>query len=323
LSIGTLDPESLGQPPPVSALEVPADLGSRIEPDVPSTPSAAIGIADLLRQRVSLAGRSFSAGLALGVVVAVAAMFASVIAFLLGTVVGPPAPEAASVTAQHSDEVAKTSTSTPARAPDAAKAVVDDKALGKIEGTLAEQRSPDEILTLARGQAARKQKQVLELGEALKAKPNRIAEAQTKARLLEFSADPTTGIEALAIIAGIEGPIAADLMYEVWTGTQAKTDLTAVAEQLIYSKALRSKASPALSVALDLRRATTCEEYQSIIPRAADQGDKRSLHLLARLMRRHGCGPRKTGDCYKCLREGDELKEALKAVRSRPEPKFR
>jgi hypothetical protein len=83
-----------------------------------------------------------------------------------------------------------------------------------------------------------------------------------------------------------------------------------------------AKASPALKVALDLRRAESCEETQKILPRAIEQGDRRSLHLLERRLRKYGCGATKKEDCYKCLRDGDELKDAIKAVRTRQRPRL-
>jgi hypothetical protein len=40
------------------------------------------------------------------------------------------------------------------------------------------------------------------------------------------------------------------------------------------------------------------------------------------LQRRYGCGPTKRQDCYACLRRGDDLELAIKAVKERREPRI-
>jgi hypothetical protein len=91
----------------------------------------------------------------------------------------------------------------------------------------------------------------------------------------------------------------------------------------LYSTDVRPKASPALAVSLDLRVAETCEQYQSILPKALTDGDRRALHLLAKLNAKRGCGPKKTEDCFACLRDkSDELTATVNAVKSRRPPSF-
>jgi hypothetical protein len=133
--------------------------------------------------------------------------------------------------------------------------------------------------------------------------------------------------EATAIViqrsmARLPGEAAADLLYDVWTGTSERSPATALAETLVYSKEVFPRASKALKVALELRRADACEEYHAILGDAVSHGDRRSLHLLAALQRKFGCGPKQKSDCYACLRTGKELEEAIKAVRGRRAPAF-
>ena len=116
-------------------------------------------------------------------------------------------------------------------------------------------------------------------------------------------------------------PISADLIYEVWTGTTARSTATDLARSLIYSKEVRAKASKALAVALDLRDADTCEKSRDLLARANGKGDRRSFSLLNKMTRKYGCGPAKRQDCYACLRDGKDLDDALKAVKARREPK--
>ena len=80
----------------------------------------------------------------------------------------------------------------------------------------------------------------------------------------------------LSAMAVLEPPTGADLLYEVWTRTPVRSDTTDLARALVYSTDLRPKASPALSVALDLRVAESCEQYKAILPKALKDGDRRS-----------------------------------------------
>ena len=84
---------------------------------------------------------------------------------------------------------------------------------------------------------------------------------------------------------------------------------------------VRAKASSGLSVALDLRVAESSEKTSQVLPRAVNEADRRSLHLLLRLQRKYGCGPNKRLDCYPCLRSGADLENAIKTAREHPEPR--
>jgi hypothetical protein len=138
--------------------------------------------------------------------------------------------------------------------------------------------------------------------------------------LRRLSDNAVTAPGVLESMAALPAPIAADLLYEVWTGTVQRNATTELARALLYSRDVRPKASPALAVALDLRVSTSCKENQAILPRAEQDGDRRSLHLLLQLQRRYGCGPNKRQDCNPCLRKGDEVERAVKAVRERRDP---
>jgi hypothetical protein len=56
---------------------------------------------------------------------------------------------------------------------------------------------------------------------------------------------------------------------------------------------------------------------------ALKDGDRRALHLLTKLTNKRGCGPKKTDDCFACLREqSDELTATINAVKSRRPPSY-
>jgi hypothetical protein len=109
-------------------------------------------------------------------------------------------------------------------------------------------------------------------------------------------------------------------VYEVWTGTRERTEVTSLAQALVYSSDVRPKASPALAVALDLRAAESCEENRRLLPIAERDGDRRSLHLLVKLRKVRGCGANGRMDCYGCLRRGTALGDAIRAVKDKKAP---
>lgn len=182
--------------------------------------------------------------------------------------------------------------------------------------------SAAEILGIADERANHELNRARRLKEQLNRDPGLVTNAETLAEIRRLSDLRGTAREVLGAIAALPGAVSADLLYEIWTGTVERNESTELARSLLYSKDVRPKASPALSVALDLRIAETCEANQAVLERATRDGDRRSFHLLAKLHRRYGCGANKRQDCYPCLREGDALDKALAAVRERrsPEP---
>lgn len=189
-------------------------------------------------------------------------------------------------------------------------------------------RTPVEALALAKGRQVQKRKDLDAFGRKLIASPELLQDPKALARLRAFVEDRDTTLPAMTVVTQLPGPIGPDLLYEVWVGTPRRTETTQLAEELVYSDGVRSKASEALSVALDLRETEECETVLAILPRAAKHGDRRSARLVQRLLNRRGCGPGKSEDCYACLRPLDDDKSAvtvvsaLYAVRRRPPPEI-
>lgn len=180
-----------------------------------------------------------------------------------------------------------------------------------------------ELLRLAELKREQRVQAVSALREKIEGSPALLADKTMQAELLQAARDAQTAPQALAALAAAGTPLGADLLYEAWTGTTARTDATELSRALLYSVDVRPKASPALSVALDLRVAETCEHYRAALPQALKDGDRRSLHLLGKLVQRRGCGPKKAADCYPCLRaENDELVATINAAKSRRAPAF-
>lgn len=178
-----------------------------------------------------------------------------------------------------------------------------------------------QLLQIADRRSASELAAARELERALERDPGLIKEPRTLAEVRRLVDNPETARIVLRAIAALPAPVSADLLYELWTGTVEKNETTELARALLLSRDVRPKASPALSVALDLRAAERCEDAKALLPRAIQDGDRRSFPLVIKLQRRYGCGPNKRADCYACLRDGDELENAIKAVKERREPR--
>ena len=199
-------------------------------------------------------------------------------------------------------------------------ALGDDLAVKALSAKPAADLRVAEAISLSLGQSAQAVRAARALRERIDHDPGLIKAPDVLEQLRRSCDDPETSRDALAAIASVPGPISPDLIYEVWTATSTRSAATDLARSLIYSKEVRAKASKALSVALDLRDADTCEKNRDLLPRATNDGDRRSFHLLNKLTRKYGCGPGKRQDCYACLRDGKDLDAALKAVKARHEP---
>lgn len=215
--------------------------------------------------------------------------------------------------------VANTVVATPTPAAPAADLPSIAELSAKPPGSL----RANELVRLADAKAAERRKDAQSLRDKLVQNPALLADKATQAEVLGAAREPLTAPTVLGALAEIGSPTSADLLYEVWTGTATRSDATELARSLLYSADVRSKVSPALAVALELRAAESCEAFKTALPAALKSGDKRSLHLLGKLVNRRGCGPKKTDDCYACLRENnDEFVATVSAVKSRRAPVF-
>ncbi len=201
----------------------------------------------------------------------------------------------------------------------------DAHALERLSRTPEARRSIADAVAIAKGRSVREFDEFEAFADRVEGQPELLQTEAVQQRLFEYVADPRTGPAALELLSRVPAAIGPDLLYEVWTGTKKSNDITQLARELVYKSEVRARASDALNVALDFRMDASCAEVKSIIPRARDSGDWRSLHLLGRLLLPRGCGADKRQDCYPCLRRGpieDSIYEAIKAVRSRPRPKL-
>jgi len=199
----------------------------------------------------------------------------------------------------------------------------DPAALAELDSKKEAERSVAEAVALIEGRGTAARGRITELGARLRKDPTKLEEATVRQEVWELLSEPRTATQALAIVAEIPGPLAPDILFRVWTTTSARTDTTELAEMLLFSHQVRSRASPALAVALDLRRTSDCEAVRALLPRAAADGDARSTRPLALVALKTGCGPNKRSDCFRCLRQDPApLDHAIRATRVRAAPKF-
>ncbi|HEX5099545.1 MAG TPA: serine/threonine-protein kinase [Polyangiaceae bacterium] len=122
---------------------------------------------------------------------------------------------------------------------------------------------------------------------------------------------------ALEAMTGHMGSAGPDLLYEMMLN-DVKT--SPQAQALLATRAVRERASPALSIAYDLRRTTTCSAKLPLLTRAAELGDERSIAILAPLATgsRKGCGKRKKDPCPPpCAEEAKKFNEAISRIVAR------
>ncbi len=200
----------------------------------------------------------------------------------------------------------------------------DTAALETLEARPVKKRSAQEWLAIARGRSARAETpEALEAYSAALRLDASLAGDQSLLRDVRQAARKKATSAAALRIAGTQlGAPGADILYAVWVATRAKTATTELARSLLFSPDVRRRATPALDVLLDLRLARECSEYKQLLPRVTLHGDMRAARLLERLEQKRGCGHLKLSDCYRCLRGSGDLATALKAVRSRPSPRF-
>jgi hypothetical protein len=237
-----------------------------------------------------------------------------------------PASAAASASAATSPPPPPSeSSSRPAPAPKSAlerAASGDEAALRELEAKPEAKRSVGEVLAIARGHATVKQHAVSELLERARHDEAFAASGELSSKLRSALADPDTVNEALRVAAELPSTLGGDLLYAIWASHKKGDAVRDLADALLASAAVRKRASLPLSVALDLRRAESCDSAKDAVHRAVDQGDWRAAHALGRFAAKRGCGENKKDDCWPCLRDDDTLKRAMKAVVKRPAPKL-
>ncbi len=210
-------------------------------------------------------------------------------------------------------------------APIIARAKVGDRAaIAQLEARPATTRTAAEWMALGKGHAvfAEYGPALLAFRHAVTLDPPLASDAGMLADVRRAADDDSAQKDALDLAAGPLMASGADLLFDVWASTNDKTQATILAKSLLDRDDVEAHGSPALRVALDLRRATKCDDVKNLLPAALADADERSVRRLTQLATRRGCGFLGLGDCYPCLRSDDQLSDALKAAQTRKAPRF-
>jgi hypothetical protein len=315
------------QPPPLPRMALPSRPPPRLTPEAAGVAQAPAALGERGRATdwaiamLNLPARVGGTQVALWKVLAPGLLIAGALGALLLSWVGSAAKSGPSGAVPSAPIASASNLAAPVTKPSDERA--GPAARTGLEGKAPETLSASELLSLADGRVEREREAAKALERKVQGNPALIKDKAVQTELLRLAGDGDTAREALATMIQLEAPYNADLLYEVWTGTLAKNDTTELARTLVYSTDVRPKASAALSVALELRLAETCEQYRAALPLALKAGDRRSLHLLTKLTNKRGCGPKKTEDCFACLRDpSDELTATINAVKSRRPPSY-
>ena len=201
----------------------------------------------------------------------------------------------------------------------------DHGAMAELAAVPEKDRSAEEWYALGKGHAALGQTRasLLAFRHAVIAKKELARDADLLKVVRRAVDEEATERLALDFAAERLGEPGADILFDVSTQkVTPKYDAPTLAKSLLDKDEVRSHASKALAVALDLRSKPRCEEAKRLLPAAVESADERSVRPLTSFQSRSGCGFLGFGDCYSCLRKGDALADALAAAKSRKAPKF-
>ena len=187
-----------------------------------------------------------------------------------------------------------------------------------------EERSAEEWSALAIGRLRlRRVKEGLAAAErAIDMDPEVAGNPTLLGGLRYFGARDESSEPVLEFVAAHLGSHGADMLFHVWSSTSRKTLATERAKELLDSSDVQKNMSEALRLALELREAKTCEDRRKLMPRLEKYGDERSMIPMREMAKTRGCGRSKKEDCYPCLREDSQFKDALTQVAMRNAPRY-
>lgn len=200
-----------------------------------------------------------------------------------------------------------------------------DPALYALEQREDSDRSLTEWMGLAQARLMRKDtgKALAAFREAIKINESMKADKRMLGALRRLADEDEHAENVLEFAAEEMGSLGADLLFDVWAKTAAKTKSTTLAYDLLTGGSVESHYSPALAVAMKLRDVQDdCEDAHKLMPRIEEVGDERSLVILRKMHQTRGCGESKRKDCYPCLRDDDALKNATMAAGMRKAHRF-
>ncbi|MEB2314021.1 MAG: hypothetical protein OZ928_19415 [Polyangiaceae bacterium] len=193
-------------------------------------------------------------------------------------------------------------------------------AIQTLEGRARGERTAEEVVALARASAVGERRAIAELLRKIELVPKLAREPDTMKQLRGWADDGELTADLALGLAALPGSLGPDLLWELGPGYFRKSKLRELAEEVLYSKDVRAKASPALGVLLELRAATECEAVARTLERAKTEADRRAVAQIVKYENKFGCGPKKNEDCWACLRKTTLVKDTLKEAARRRGP---
>jgi serine/threonine-protein kinase len=292
-------------------------------PGVRANSAGARALLDLLARQPRNVQYGLAAAVPLGLILVVVVL---VLVFR-----GPKQPDGERVTTKEgiseSAPVAKGKTAPPDRVT--AAVALGPEALDALAKEFPEDSSILQKLALAY-QAQGKTAEAMKTVRALLAADPSAAEDDDIVQLVTTTASKGRGTdddEAFALLEGPLGERGVDALIDMSTRAPGRENRGVRDHRLRAAKSLakpevRSHASAAAAVLMELKAAQTCAAKHDLLARAKDKGDARVLALLKPLKNTRGCGGffRGGGDCHPCMRADTALDDAIDAIESRTAP---
>jgi hypothetical protein len=155
------------------------------------------------------------------------------------------------------------------------------------------------------------------VGKALAADPKASEQAAASDALSTAVRKRDAANGAFDLLTGSMGNAGATVIYDLSIDPEVRTQLRTRAEEWVKSDAFKKVAEPDVLIAGALRYASSCSDRHDLLPRAADNGAKRTLDFLNVAKAPGGCGRRARDDCFPCLRKDSALKDAISSIESR------
>ncbi len=262
-------------------------------------------------------GRVLLGAVAFGVLGIVTAVIAVIVMLSRGDAQEQPAGPAASGAPSASVEAR---TEAPKNAFEARLARAETEGLPAVEALARELPAEGSVLVAlarARAKAGKFEEAVSAVSDALAIDPKLNESPRIAGVLFRCAQAPAASSATFRLLEGPMGTRGADIIYDLANTRGVRPAVKATAEKLLRSKDFQSASSPALEVAVALRRADSCSEYSKLLQPAKNVGDARSLEFLRPLTAKTGCGTNKQSDCYECLRKNDALAQTIATIEKR------
>lgn len=179
----------------------------------------------------------------------------------------------------------------------------------------------DARLSLELGRAALAEKDYVKavgaVGRALSLDPTLAESKQVSTILFQTAQVKASSDATFALLFGPMGTHGPDVAYDLAATEVVKLWVRTRADQGLRSPDFAKLSTPQLSIAVELRFATSCPQRYALLPRAKEIGDERALGYLNLYRATTGCGRRQRDDCHSCMRADSRLTDAIDTIKQR------